>query len=288
LADLVVSPSSPPVDRALTETVIRAGGSWTGYWAEVWRFRELFFFLAWRDVKVRYKQMTIGIGWALIRPLLVMIIFTLVFSRLAKLDSPAGVPYPLLVMAAMLPWQFFAAVMGEGSNSLLTNANLITKVYFPRLIVPASAVMVASVDLLISGILMVGMFVWYGFLPPVQVLLLPVFFVLALAAALGLGLLLSALTVKYRDFRYVIPFVVQFGLYVTPVGYSTLTIPVEYRWAFALNPMVGVIEGFRWCLLGTGILGDGVLISSTAVTLVTLVIGFRYFRATERQFADTI
>jgi len=283
LADV---PASLPAPSG--EIVIRAGGSWTGYWAEVWRYRELFFFLAWRDVKVRYKQTVIGVGWALIRPLLVMIIFTVIFSRLANLASPGNVPYPLLVMAAMLPWQFFAAVMGEGSTSLLTNANLITKVYFPRVIVPASAVVVASVDLMISGTLMLGMFAWYGFLPPAQVLLLPLFVFLALSAALGLGLLFSALMVKYRDFRYIIPFMVQFGLYVTPVGYSTATIPVDYRWLFALNPMVGVIEGFRWCLLGTGVLGDGVLFASLGTTLVLLVVGFRYFRATERQFADSI
>jgi len=277
-----------PSSTEPSEIVIRAGGSWTGYWSELWRFRELFVFLAWRDVKVRYKQMTIGIGWALIRPLMVMIIFTIVFSRLAKLPSPGDVPYPLLVMAAMLAWQFFASVMGEGSNSVLTNANLITKVYFPRVIVPASAVVVAFVDLMISGLLMLGMFIWYGFLPPVQVLLLPLFLILALASALGLGLLLSALTVKYRDFRYIVPFIVQFGLYVTPVGYSTMSIPVDYRWLFGLNPMVGVIEGFRWCLLGTAYLGDGVLVASVVTTALLLVLGFRYFRATERQFADTI
>lgn len=270
------------------EVVIRAGGSWAGYWAEVWRFRELFYFLAWRDVKVRYKQTAIGVGWALIRPLLVMLIFTVVFSKLANLVSPGNVPYPLLVMAGMLPWQFFSVVMGEGSNSLFVNANLITKVYFPRLIIPASCVAVALVDLLISGALLVGMFAWFGFVPPIQALLLPLFIIMAFLAALGIGLLLSALTVRYRDVRYVVPFLVQFGLYATPVGFSTASIPEEYRWLFALNPMVGVIEGFRWSLLGNGILDNGVLPVSLAATVVLLVGGFRYFRATERQIADTI
>ncbi len=281
-------PDIVPAAATPREIVIRPGGNWAGYWAELWRFRELFFFLAWRDVKIRYKQTAIGVGWALLRPLLVMLIFTLVFSRLAKLESPGSIPYPLLIMAGMLPWQFFAAVMGEGSNSLFANANLITKVYFPRLIIPASSVAVALVDLLISGTLMIGMFAWYGMLPPLNVLLLPAFVVMAFMAALGIGLLLSALTVRYRDVRYVIPFLVQFGLYATPVGYSTASIPEEYRWLFALNPMVGVIEGFRWSLLGNGMLGDGVLPASLAVTLILLVGGFRYFRATERQLADTI
>jgi lipopolysaccharide transport system permease protein len=291
-----LSGNSAPIESAApasalsaeTEIVIRPGGGLAGYWAELWRFRELFFFLAWRDVKIRYKQTSIGVGWALLRPFMFMLIFTLIFSKLAKLTSPGDVPYPLMIMAGMLPWQFFAQVMGEGSNSLFANANLITKVYFPRLLIPASAVAVALVDLLISGVLLVGMFAWYGFLPPLNVLLLPFFMAIAFLAALGVGLLLSALTVRYRDVRIIIPFLVQFGFFATPIGYSTAAVPVDYRWLFALNPMVGAIEGFRWSLFGVGVLGDGVLPASLAMTAVVLVCGFRYFRATERQFADTI
>lgn len=280
--------TTTPPSAEPAEIVIRPGGPSGGYWAELWRYRELFLFLAWRDVSVRYKQTAIGLGWALIRPFLMMVIFTLIFSRLAKLGSPGDIPYPLLIMAAMLPWQFFAMVMGEGSSSLLSNANLITKVYFPRLIIPASAVAVAAVDLLIGGSLMGILFAWYEFLPSWQIVFLPLFLIAALLAALGVGFWLSALTVRYRDVRYVIPFLVQFGLYVTPVPYSTAAIPQEYRWLYALNPMVGVIEGFRWSLLGTGQLGDGVLLVSLAATMLLLVSGFCYFRATERQFADTI
>jgi lipopolysaccharide transport system permease protein len=270
------------------EVVLRAGGSSRGYWAELWRYRELFLFLAWRDLKVRYKQTTVGVAWAVIRPLLVTVIFVVVFGRLAHLPSPDAVPYPLLVIAGMVAWQFFSAVMSEGSNSVLTNANLITKVYFPRVVVPASVVAVALADLGITGLITFGLMVWYGFLPPVQVLLLPVFLILALAAAFGVGFWLSALTVRYRDVRFIVPFLVQFGLYVTPVGFSTLSVPETYRPLFALNPMVGVIEGFRWCLLGTGVLGDGVLPVSATMAVVLLVTGFRYFRMTERHFADTI
>jgi lipopolysaccharide transport system permease protein len=268
--------------------VIRPGGAAGGYWAELWRYRELFAFLAWRDLKVRYKQTVIGVAWAVLRPLLVMAIFTVVFGRLANLPSPDGVPYPLLVMAGMIAWQFFAGVMGEGSGSVLSNANLITKVYFPRVIVPASVVAVAFADLLVTAGLLVGMMAWFRFAPPWQVVLLPGFLLVALTAALGVGLWLSALTVRYRDVRFVIPFLVQFGLYVTPVGFSTLAVPEEYRPLFALNPMVGVIEGFRWCLLGTGAVGGWTVPVSTAVSVGLLVTGFRYFRATERRFADTI
>jgi lipopolysaccharide transport system permease protein len=270
------------------EVILRAGSSSRGYWTELWRYRELFFFLAWRDLKVRYKQTTIGVAWAVIRPLLVTVIFVVLFGRLAGLPSPAGVPYPLLVITGLVPWQFFAAVMGEGSSSVLTNANLISKVYFPRIIVPTSVVAVALADLSITGLMTFGLMVWYGFLPPLQVLMLPVFLVLALAASLGVGFWLSALTVRYRDIRFVIPFLVQFGLYITPVGFSTFSVPDAYRPLFALNPMVGVIEGFRWCLLGTGALDGGVLPVSVAVATALLVTGFLYFRCTERQFADTI
>lgn len=273
------------------ELVVEAGRTAGQYWRDLWRYRELFFFLAWRDIKVRYKQTTVGVAWAVIRPLLTMVIFTVIFGRLAKLPAPGDIPYPLLVMAGMLPWQFFANAMSECGGSILANANLISKVYFPRLITPASVVIVTFVDLLISGALMLGLMGWYwytvGFTLPWQVVTLPVFLALALAAALGVGLWLSALTVKYRDFRYIVPFVVQFGLYVSPVGFSTDVLPEQWRLAFALNPMTGIIEGFRWALLGNPLRGVELGIS-TLVTAALLVSGFVYFRATERQFADTI
>ncbi|QJW92713.1 ABC transporter permease [Frigoriglobus tundricola] len=270
------------------EVVLRPGGSSRGYWAELWRYRELFYFLAWRDLKVRYKQTSVGIAWAVLRPLLVTFVFVFVFGRMANLPSPDGVPYPLLVIAGMAAWQFFASVMGEGSNSMLANANLISKVYFPRIIVPSSVVAVALADLGITAVLACGLMAWYSFLPPIQIVLLPLFLLLALAAALGIAFWLSALTVRYRDVRFVVPFLVQFGLYVTPVGFSTFSVPEEYRPLFALNPMVGVIEGFRWCALGTGALGGGILPISVVVSTILLVSGFRYYRATERRFADII
>ena len=276
------------LEPATLETVIRPNRGTAHYWAEVWRYRELFAFLAWRDLTVRYKQMTIGVAWALIRPLITMIVFTVVFGRLAGLPSPGGVPFALLVMAGLLPWQFFSAVMAEGSASLLTNAHLITKVYFPRLIVPATSVAVAFADLLVAGGLMAVLMLWYGQVPPVQIVLLPTFLLLGTAAALGVGFWLSALTVRYRDFRYVVPFMVQFGLYLTPVGFSTASVPEQFRPLYALNPLVGVIEGFRWCLLGVGEIGGWVLPISVAVSTMLLVTGFRYFRASERRFADTI
>lgn len=270
------------------ELVVMAGRGTAQYWRDLWHYRELFFFLAWRDLAVRYKQTSIGVAWALIRPLLTMLIFTLLFGRIAKLPSPGDVPYALLVMAGMLPWTFFASALAESSQSILTNANLISKVYFPRLITPAAVVLVTFVDLLISGVLLAGLMLWYGRLPPTQILLLPLFLVEALAAALGAGLWLSALTVKYRDFRYIVPFLVQFGVYVSPVGFSSDVIPADYRLLYALNPMTGIIEAFRWSLLGTPSFHAAEQAISLTVTLLLLVTGFRYFRGTERQFADTI
>ena len=285
LAAKIPATPTPAGERVL---VIRAGSHFSGYWTELWAYRELFFFLAWRDLKVRYKQTVIGVAWAVIRPLLTMVIFTVLFGRLAGLPSPEGVPYPVLVMAGLVAWQFFAAVMGEGSNSILANSGLVTKVYFPRIIVPTSVAAVALADLGVTGVLTLILMAGYGMIPPWQVLLLPVFLLLALAAALGVGFWLSALTVRFRDTRFLIPFVTQFGLYVTPVGFSTFSVPGFYRPIFALNPMVGVIEGFRWCLLGVGAVGPEVLVVSTLSSAVLLVTGFRYFRSVERHFADTI
>jgi len=268
--------------------IIEAGRTERHYWQDLWRYRELFYFLAWRDILVRYKQTVIGLAWSLLRPFLTMLVFTLVFSKLAKLPSD-NVPYPILVFAALLPWQFFANAFTEAGNSLISNANMISKVYFPRLVVPSSAVIVSFIDFLISGVILVGLMVWYGFLPNWHIVLLPVFILIAFAAAMGAGLWIAALNVKYRDFRYIIPFVVQFGLYVSPVGFSSNIVPGEWRLLYSLNPMVGVIDGFRWSIMG----GNAHLywpgfVLSIALVVVMLITGIIYFRRTERRFADLI
>ena len=268
--------------------VIEAGRAERHYWRDLWRYRELFYFLAWRDILVRYKQTVIGLAWALIRPFLTMVVFVFVFSKLAKLPSD-GVPYPILVFAALLPWQFFANAFTEAGNSLISNANMISKVYFPRLVVPASAVIVSFVDFLISGAILVGLMIWYGFTPDWRILTLPLFILIAFAAAMGAGLWTAALNVKYRDFRYIIPFVVQFGLYVSPVGFSSTIVPEQWRLLYSINPMVGVIDGFRWAILGgnTQLYWPGFVLSLFLV-LVILVTGIVYFRKTEKSFADVI
>lgn len=268
--------------------VLEAGRAERHYWRDLWRYRELFFFLAWRDILVRYKQTTIGIVWALARPLLTMIVFTLVFSKLAKLPSE-GVPYPLLVFAALLPWQFFSSAFSGAGDSLISNAGMISKVYFPRLVIPASAVIVSFADFLISGIILVGLMIWYGFAPNLRMLTLPLFIFVAFAAAMGAGLWIAALNVKFRDFRIIVPFVVQFGLYISPVGFSSSIVPEQWRLLYSINPMVGVIDGFRWAILGgdTRLYWPGFLLSLFLV-LVILVTGIIYFRKTEKTFADVI
>ncbi len=268
--------------------IIKAGRSESQYWRDIWRYRELFYFLAWRDILVRYKQTAIGIAWALIRPLLTMVVFTVVFGNIAKLPSE-GAPYPILVFAAMLPWQFFANALSECSNSLLSNSNLISKVYFPRLIVPASAVIVSFVDFLISGMILLALMAWYNFVPDWRILTLPLFILIAFAAAIGGGLWLAALNVQYRDFRYIVPFIVQFGLYISPVGFSSTVVPEQWRFLYSLNPMVGVIDGFRWAILGgdTNLYGSGFLLSIAIVALF-VASGVWYFRKMERIFADVI
>jgi lipopolysaccharide transport system permease protein len=268
--------------------IIEAGRAEKQYWRDLWTYRELFYFLAWRDILVRYKQTAIGIAWALIRPFLTMVVFTVVFGRLAKLPSE-GVPYPILVFAALLPWQFFANALSECSNSLISNSNLISKVYFPRLIVPASAIIVSFVDFMISGIILLGLMAWYNFIPSWRILTLPLFIAIAFAASMGAGLWLAALNVKYRDFRYVVPFIVQLGLYISPVGFSSSIVPAQWRLLYALNPMVGVIDGFRWAIIGKNyeINLPGFLISLGLVGIV-LFTGIWYFRKTERTFADVI
>lgn len=270
------------------ELVIEAGRTEQQYWKDIWRYRELFYFLAWRDILVRYKQTAIGIAWALIRPFLTMVIFTIVFGQLAKLPSQ-GAPYPILVFSAMLPWQFFSNSLSECSNSLIGNANLISKVYFPRLIVPTSAVVVSFVDFLISGMILLGLMAWYNFVPTFRILTLPLFIGIAFAASMGAGLWLASLNVKYRDFRYIVPFLVQFGLYISPVGFSSSVVPEKWRLLYSLNPIVGVIDGFRWAILGgeAKLYLPGFLLSLGLVILL-LISGIWYFRKMERTFVDVI
>lgn len=268
--------------------IIEAGRTERQYWKDLWRYRELFYFLALRDILVRYKQTVIGVAWALIRPLLTMVVFTVIFGKLAKLPSD-GVPYPILVFTAMLPWQFFANALSECSNSLISNANLVSKVYFPRLIVPTSAVVVSFIDFLISASILVVLMIWYRFVPGWGMLMLPLLILLAFAAALGGGLWFAALNIKYRDFRFIVPFVVQFGLYVSPVGFMSTIVPEQWRLLYSLNPMVGVIDGFRWALLGqSNVMYWPGFWLSVGLVLMILLTGIRYFRKTERTFADII
>ncbi len=270
------------------ELIIEAGKAERHYWVDLWRYRELFYILAWRDIAVRYKQTIIGVLWAVIRPLLTMIIFVIVFGKIAKLPSE-GVPYPIFVFAAMLPWTFFATAFSDASTSLVGNANLISKVYFPRLIIPAAAVIVAAVDFMISLAILLVLMVWYNYWPDWRVITLPLFLLLGFFAALGSGLFIASLNVKYRDFRFVIPFVVQLGLYISPVGFSTTIVPEQYRLFYYLNPMVAVIDGFRWAISGgnTAFNATELIISISIVTLLC-VTGVIYFRKTEKTFADVI
>lgn len=274
--------------RLMAEIVIEAGRSERQYWRDLWHYRELFWFLAWRDVLVRYKQTVIGVAWSVLRPFLTMVVFTIIFGRLAGFPSE-GAPYPILVFAAMLPWQLFSNAFAESSNSLVANATMLSKVYFPRLIVPTSAVIVSLIDFLISLGIMAALMLWYGFIPGYRVIVLPLFLLLVVAVALGLGIWTAALNVKYRDFRYIVPFLVQFGLYISPVGFSSSVIPDHWRLVYCLNPMVGAIDGFRWAILGgdTQLYLPGLGLSVTLAMLI-LWLGLRYFRKTERTFADVI
>jgi lipopolysaccharide transport system permease protein len=271
------------------ELVIERGRAERHYWRDLWHYRELFQVLAWRDISVRYKQTVIGAAWALIRPFLTMVVFTVVFGRLARLPSDGTAPYALMVFAGMLPWTFFSTALTDASNSMLGNANLVSKVYFPRLIVPISAVMVALVDLLISFALLVLLMIWYRFIPGIEVIFLPVFMAIAFMASIGLGVWATALNVRYRDFRYIVPFAVQLGLYVSPVGFSSSIIPDQWRLLYSLNPMVGVIDGYRWCLLGGAppLYWPGLCLS-VAMGGLFLWFGIRQFRKMEKSFADLI
>jgi lipopolysaccharide transport system permease protein len=276
-------------NTASTKIILEAGRSEKNYWRDLWHYRELFQVLAWRDLSVRYKQTIIGVAWAVIRPFLTMVVFTIIFGKVAKLPADGTTPYGLMVFAGMLPWTFFATALAEASNSLVANSNLISKVYFPRLIVPTATIVVAFVDFLISFTLLAVMMVWYQFIPNWNILLLPVFVLLAFFASLGPSLWITALNVKYRDFRYIIPFLVQFGLYISPVGFSSSVIPEKWQLLYSLNPVVGVIDGFRWCLLGgQSRLNFQTLGMSLAITVFFLWLGIRKFRKMERSFADLI
>jgi lipopolysaccharide transport system permease protein len=277
-----------PSTLQMSRLIIEAGRSERHYWRDLWRYRELFYFLAWRDLLVRYKQTFVGVAWSLIRPLLTMAVLTIVFGKLGRMPS-GGVPYPLLVFCGMLPWQFFANALSESGNSLVANSNLISKVYFPRLVIPASSIITSFVDFAVSGTFLVVLMLWYSFVPPIQVLALPAFVLLGVSASFGIGLWVAALMVEYRDFRFVLPFVVQFGLYISPVGFYSSIVPAQYRLLYSLNPIVGVIDGFRWCILGGEhvIYWPGLAMSCGTVAL-SLSTGIWYFRRTERSFADVI
>ena len=269
--------------------VIEAGRSERHYWLDLWRYRELFRVLAWRDLSVRYKQTVIGVLWALIRPFLTMLVLTVIFGRIAKLPTEGNAPYALMVFAGMLPWTFFSTGLSEASNSLINNEKLITKVYFPRLIVPIATIFVALVDFLISFCMLLALMGWYRYLPDWRIVVLPIFAILALFSSIGPALWITALNVKYRDFRYIIPFVVQFGLYVSPVGFSSSVVPEQWRLLYSLNPIVGVIDGFRWCILrGQSELYTPGLLISIAVIVFFLWFGVHQFRKTEKRFADFI
>jgi lipopolysaccharide transport system permease protein len=269
------------------EIIVEAGRAERHYWRELWHYRELFRVLAWRDVAVRYKQTVIGAAWAIIRPFLTMVAFTVIFGKLANLPSDGAAPYAIMVFAAMLPWTFFSSALSDSSNSVVGSGNLISKVYFPRLIVPMAAVGVAFVDFVINFTMLVALMIWYQFVPAWQIVLLPAFVALALLASLGPGLWLTALNVKYRDVRYIIPFLVQLGLYASPVGYSSSIVPERWRLLYSLNPVVGVIDGFRWCILaGQSQLYLPGFLLSICITVFFLWLGIRQFRRMEKSFVD--
>ena len=253
----------------------------------MWKYRELVYILSWRDIKIRYKQTVMGASWGIIRPLVTTIIFTVVFNRIAHLQNPSAAPYILMVSAGMLPWQFFATALGETSNSVIGNAGLITKVYFPRLIIPLSSVFTSLVDFAVAFIIIIVMMIWFQFLPGWQIVFLPLLIILLVACALGVGLYLTALNVKYRDFRHLIPFVIQIGLYVTPVAFSSKSIPANWRIWYSLNPMAGIVDGFRWSLLNDTLYWPGLLIS-IMITIILLFNGIRFFRKMELSFVDDI
>jgi lipopolysaccharide transport system permease protein len=272
-----------------TTLIIEPGRAEQNYWRDIWAYRELFLILAWRDITVRYKQTIIGLAWAVLRPFLTMVVFTVIFGGIAQLPSEGDAPYALMVFTGTIPWSLFAAALSEASNSLIGNERLISKVYFPRLIIPAATVVTALIDSLISLVILAAMMLFYMYPPTWNIVFLPLFFLLALLASLGPGLWITALNVKYRDFRYVIPFIVQFGLYVSPVGFSSSVVPEQWRLLYSINPMVGVIDGFRWCILGgeSQIYWPGFILSLVVVAFF-LWLGITQFRKMEKSFADLI
>jgi lipopolysaccharide transport system permease protein len=269
--------------------VLEAGGADRQYWLDLWRYRELFFILAWRDVAVRYKQTVIGLAWAFLRPFLTMVVFTVVFGRIARLPSDGAAPYAIMVFAGLLPWTLFSSVLGDAAASVIGNAQLVSKVYFPRVVIPLATMVVGLIDFLVSLSILAGLMIWYAVVPGWQILLLPVFVVLTLLAGLGPAMWLAAMIVKFRDFRFVIPFVVQVGLYVSPVGFSAALVPQDWKMLYNLNPLVGIINGFRWCILGgdSPIYWPGFVLGLFVIALL-LWWGTRSFRRTERSFADLI
>lgn len=273
---------------AANRIVLEAGKSDREYFKDLWRYRELFYVLAWRNVSVRYKQTAIGVAWAILRPALATIVFTVLFGKLGKFPS-GGLPYPVLVLTGMLPWQLFSAAISESGRSLVSNTGLITKVYFPRLIIPGSALATSLIDFVISALMLIVVMAYYRVIPPLQIVCLPLFVALAMVAAGGVGIWVAALAVKYRDFLLAVPFLVQLGMYVSPVAFSSSIVPQHWRWLYALNPMVGVIDGFRWCLTGNAATGSAIDYGcSFLLTVVIAVTAVVFFRRTERDFADVI
>jgi lipopolysaccharide transport system permease protein len=279
--------SKKPDASVKWDLTIEAGKTERHYWHDIWNYRELFWFLAWRDILVRYKQTVFGVAWAVVRPVLTMVVFSVIFGRVAKLPSD-GIPYPIMVYAAMLPWQFFSTSFAEASNSLVSSANLISKVYFPRMIIPLGKTVVSLVDFGIAALIYLILMIYYGMPFTIRLLALPAFLFLALVTAIGPGLLIASLNVRYRDFRHLVPFMVRLGLYISPVGFLSSVVPDKWRFLYSINPMVGVIDGFRWCLLGTAEFYIPGFVLSIGFAIVFLFIGVVYFRSTERTFADII
>ena len=284
----VLRRSESPSSADLSVIRIQPSRGWVSLkLGELWEYRELLYFLIWRDIKVRYKQTALGATWAIIQPFFTMVVFSLFFGRLAKVPSD-GIPYPIFSFAALVPWTFFANGLGQSSNSLVGSSNLITKVYFPRLTIPIASVLSGIVDFALAFVVLLGMMLFYGMAPTLNVLWLPMFLLLALIASLGVGLWLSALNVEYRDVRYVVPFITQFWLFITPIAYPSSLLSEPWRTLYGLNPMVGVVEGFRWALLGTNTAPGPIIAVSSLAAVLILVTGALYFRRMEKTFADVV
>ncbi len=287
-SNLALDVREAAASEELSTLTIRPPSGWASIGLkELWEYRELLYFLTWRDVKVRYKQTVLGAAWAIIQPFFMMVVFSLFFGKLGGLPSD-GIPYPIFTYCALLPWQLFAHALGESSNSLVANERLITKVYFPRLVVPLSAVLGGLVDFAIAFVILLGMMAYYRIVPTVMILTLPLFVLLAIVTALAVGLWLSALNVQYRDVRYTITFITQFWLFATPVAYSSTIVPERWRALYGLNPMAGVVEGFRWALLGKTEGPGAILYVSVGVVVLLLICGLYYFRRMEQTFADIV